>query len=127
MPRLSVLINGISPLADRRACAILIVGNNICDDKSNRVSDGDHPESHAAFCDVNRSLILRLAPRLILSPLIARDFDAFELASRLARIGYVGKYRAVAPNIPDKDMILRDIRANCPSVDFDVIEDLALA
>ena len=112
--------------SDRRACAVLFVdGAN--SDEARAKFDLPNGVEIAAFRDMSRQVILDIAPRLILSALISKEFDAFELSALLGRIGYVGKYRAIAPALPDKAMIVRDIKCISPTIDFDIVEHHVLA
>lgn len=61
------------------------------------------------------------APSLVLSCLVARDFDALDLARRLAEAGYRGRYLALVQSLPDPRLIRREVAAQCPGVNFDVI------
>ena len=44
-----------------------------------------------------------------------------DLAERLAAAGFRGKYRAVAPTVPDPDLVRREITDRFPALDFDLV------
>ena len=67
------------------------------------------------------ALIDRLCPDVVLSPLITREFDAFDIAQTLNDIGFKGLYRILADNVPDVDLIQREIRKAAPLLDLAVV------
>jgi hypothetical protein len=72
------------------------------------------------FEDVDRALLARLQPEVVLSALIARDFDAVELGRLLREEGFTGRYRAVTRSLPNIRAVVAEIRATVPGLDFDV-------
>lgn len=75
----------------------------------------------AAFSDLSRPLIERLKPRLVVSPLLARDFDCLDLAQLLFALGYTGQYRVLSNDLPNPRLVVAEARALCPALDFDVL------
>ena len=73
------------------------------------------------FHDITRARIEILAPRMVVSPLLAHDFDCIDLAKFLASIEYKGSYRAIASTLPNPDMIRCEIAGLCPGLDFDIM------
>lgn len=63
----------------------------------------------------------RHAPDLIMSPLLSGSFDAVDVAEKLNAARFRGMYRVVADNLPDPEIIHRDIRAAAPDLDFDLL------
>ena len=78
----------------------------------------------ASFSDLSQSLLDRLRPKLVLSPLLARDFDCIDLAQMLFTLGFTGQYRVISNDLPDPRIVLAEIRALCPGLDFDVLQTL---
>lgn len=78
----------------------------------------------ASFEDLSRELLARVRPRLVLSPLLARDFDCIDLAQMLFALGYAGQYRVVSSDIPDPRIVTAEIRTLCPGLDFEVLHAL---
>lgn len=76
----------------------------------------------AEFCAVTGELLASLKPDIVVSPLVSRHFDCTDLAVRLHRAGYTGRYRAMAPNIPDPSIVKREIVAMCPGLDFEIVQ-----
>ncbi|MCA8867995.1 MAG: hypothetical protein KDA67_05050 [Rhodobacteraceae bacterium] len=62
------------------------------------------------------------APNLVLTPLVCGPRDAVDFAQKLASLGFCGRYRAVVDSLPNIHLVRQEIRATCPSIDFDVIE-----
>lgn len=75
----------------------------------------------SSFHEVTGETIVTLNPSLILSPVVAPNFDCVDVAMLLTKIGYSGPYRAVTARLPKPDIVRREIRAHCPAIDFDVI------
>ena len=61
------------------------------------------------------------APILVLSPLVTAQFDAIDLAKRLALSGYRGRCLALVDRLPDPKLIRREVAAQSPGINFDVI------
>lgn len=57
----------------------------------------------------------------VFSAAVSTNFDCVDIAQLLYRAGFVGKYRVVAQDMPNPDLILREVLAMCPGLDF-VIE-----
>lgn len=72
------------------------------------------------FADVTAATLARVAPDVVLSALFAADFDALELARRLADLGFRGRYRALAAGLPSPGVIRAEIAAAAAEVDFDL-------
>ncbi len=70
------------------------------------------------FMALPKSAFASLAPRLIVSPLIAESFDALELATKLQEFGYQGRYRVVAKEVPNPELVAREIRFVAPAINF---------
>lgn len=73
------------------------------------------------FHEVTTDLLSGIAPRLVLSPLLARTFDCVDLAQRLGRLRYEGPYRAIDSGLPDPMLIVREVKLLVPGLDFGVL------
>lgn len=62
-----------------------------------------------------------MAPPLILSPLLTPRFDALDVAVILTRCGYRGRYLALVDKLPSASLIRREVAAQSPGINFDVI------
>jgi len=76
----------------------------------------------ARFDDVGAAMLARIAPDLILAPLMAPEFDILDLARRLTRCGYRGALRAMARQIPNPALVRAELAQLCPDLDFDLFE-----
>lgn len=82
-------------------------------------------EDSVAFCTFDQmtdDFLRRVNPSVILSPVLARRFDCIDLATLLYRLSYTEKYRAIASNMPNPEIIEREIRSLCPTLDFAVVQ-----
>jgi hypothetical protein len=61
------------------------------------------------------------APGLVLSPLLTPVFDALDLARLLTQAGYRGRYLALVDRLPSANLIRREVAAQSPALNFDVI------
>ena len=108
--------------AARRDVTILAIGEP---DEWRRAGGILPSENAIAFCtfeQVDEELLRRLRPTLVLSPVLARRFDCIDLATRLHELGFREKYRAIASNMPNPEIIEREIRSLCPKLDFAVFQ-----
>jgi hypothetical protein len=49
---------------------------------------------------------------LIVAPLFGRDFDALEILEHLAAQGYRATLRVIAPHLPNRQIVLRELRSH---------------
>ncbi len=61
------------------------------------------------------------APALVLSPLLTPVFDAIDLARYLSQRGFRGRYLALVERLPSAKLIRREVEAQSPDLNFDVI------
>jgi hypothetical protein len=57
----------------------------------------------------------------VLSPLVGPGFDAVDLAIRLHRSGFQGRYFAFASYLPDAQVVLREVAAVAPGLEIEII------
>jgi hypothetical protein len=69
---------------------------------------------------LNAALLFDIRPEVILSPMIMDQFDAIDLAKKLATLDFKGRYRAVTEAIPNTAIVLKEIRTAVPKLDFDL-------
>lgn len=60
-------------------------------------------------------------PSLVISALFTGRYDAQDIAGLLAEKGFRGRYIAVAQSVAEPHVIVGDIAAVAPSVEFDVV------
>ena len=97
---------------------VLVVGNLHSWQRTGRkipVMTGFH---FVSFDDVTLTTLQDIDPDLILSAVVGDDFDAVELARRLAILGYIGRYRALTSGLPDSRIVQNEVAAAAPQIDF---------
>jgi hypothetical protein len=99
---------------------VLVVGNLESWQKSGRLVPNLPGFHFAAFKDVTSRLLHEVAPDLVLSALMGDDYDVIELARRLAMLDYLGRYRALTAHLPNPALVLNEVRAAAPQIDFDL-------
>lgn len=60
-------------------------------------------------------------PDIILSPLVADDFDAVDVAIKLIELRFKGRYRVITHDMPDAALIRQEVRSFAPQLDFDLL------
>lgn len=75
--------------------------------------------------DLDHVLMARIEPDTVVSSLFGRGFDAIDIAKQLHQLGFTGRYRALTGNLPNPDMIRREVAQVAPGLDFDVLNFLA--
>ncbi len=106
---------------DNHIVAILAVG-----DSEEWLRQGHLPLSansiaYASIEEVTRELMNRLCPTVVISPALSHRFDCIDLAQILHKIGFNGRYRAVSTELPNPEMVRREIGYLCPGLDFAVL------
>ncbi len=100
---------------------ILVVGNLKRWKAEGRLTNRLDDFHFIDFDALNEKTLLDFAPDIILSPLFGDTFDALDIALRLQELGFKGRYRSVADQIPKGDAIRADIAIHAPDIDFDVL------
>lgn len=77
--------------------------------------------THVGFGAVDAALLSRTGAELVVSPVTAPDFDCSDLVRRLCRMGYRGRYRAIAILPYDVGLIEAEMREICPHIDFAIV------
>lgn len=70
----------------------------------------------ADFSDVTHDLVATLAPQVVISSVLGRNFDCVDLAEKLAALGFRGCYRLIGHGIPRPELVVREIRALFPGL-----------
>ncbi len=100
---------------------ILAVGEVDKWKRSGRALPQDSQIVLAEFHDISPELLQTLNPDVVLSPLLCPAFDCLDLAQALTRSGFRGRYRIIAPALPDPAVIISEIEMLCPGLDFSFI------
>jgi len=80
--------------------------------------------SDTVFCnidDLTPAFLKNHQPHIILSPLVTAQFDVIDLAVLLGQLNFDGRFRALTTALPDPDIVLNEVRLECPRLDFDLI------
>lgn len=113
---------GEAPSAEQgRSIMILAVGDLEGWIKRGQRLPLDGNVAFVEFSDVTDELFQTFAPSVVLSPLLAHGFDCIDLAQVLCRLGFKGRYRAMAERLPDPHLIEAEIGAMCPALDFGIL------
>lgn len=80
------------------------------------------PNAQRSFHTLAPQLLADLRPDLVLSPLLAPDFDILDVVDRLARIGFGGRLVAVTGCLPDALAVQNEVRQQCEGFQFDLLE-----
>ncbi len=103
--------------------AILAVGSAAEWREGGNRLQADGRVAFSSLEEVSEESLARLCPTVILSPVLARNFDCIDLAQKLFSLGFTGRYRAVTDQLPDPEMVEREIRHLCPGLDFAILID----
>jgi len=71
---------------------------------------------------IDTSLIARLQPDVVLSPLFSPDHDILDLARALDKAGYTGPLRAYSCPLPNAALVRAEVRQIWGARDFDILE-----
>jgi hypothetical protein len=74
------------------------------------------------FSQLERGLMERCQPEVVLAPLMTARHDIVDVLNRLHEFKYTGSLRAIAPTVPNLTMVLAELRRKARKLDFDVVE-----
>lgn len=74
------------------------------------------------FPTIDRALLERVQPDVVISALISAQFDILDLAAHLKGLGYTGALRAITPPVPNARLIRAEVAQLWPDLDFGLIE-----
>ncbi len=74
-----------------------------------------------SFDEVTEAMMHVFAPPTVYSPAVSSAFDCIELALLLRHLGFSGAYRAVARDLPNPQLIEREVAQMCPQIDFKMV------
>ncbi|SFR04540.1 hypothetical protein [Poseidonocella sedimentorum] len=100
----------------------IYVGTLPCLRKSGLAAKLRVPLERVGFEDLTPELVTLNCPAVIFAPLFCSEFDAIELAQRLAELGFTGLFRPVCQPLPKPEMVEREIRAMAPGLDVKLYE-----
>lgn len=80
------------------------------------------PDLH--FCEydeLGQQVLDDIRPAVVVSLLLGPEFDAVDVARRLHELGYNGSYRALTSGLPNGDIVKREVAAEAPGLDFQLL------
>lgn len=101
--------------------AILVVGEVSSWRTSGRHLPADSQMVFSEFYEVTKEMLEVFNPDIVLSPLLCPAFDCLDLAVLLEQIQFRGRYRVMAPTLPNPKLILAEIQSLCPNLDLSFI------
>jgi hypothetical protein len=99
---------------------ILVIGNLRSWEREGRPVPNLDGFRFASFSDLGQEHLSDPKPEVVLSALMGEDFDAIDVARKLAELGYSGRYRALSNAIPGAETIREEVREVAPDLDFDL-------
>lgn len=73
-----------------------------------------NPPFAIPFDEITAALLDRARPSAIGFALFATRFDAFQVLDRLSRLGFRGRVLALAPPLPRRKLVERELRGQAP-------------
>ena len=106
---------------DSLSARILVIGNLGRWTSEGRITSALRDFDFLELDAVSTERLAEFAPDIILSPLVADDFDVIDVVDKLTACGFQGRYRVIAEDLPDQDLIRREVRGHAPTLDFDLL------
>ena len=75
-----------------------------------------------AFSALEQKLVASVSPTKVVVPLMARGFDATEAIEALGLCGYQGAVWVLAPKLPNRRMVERELKSIAAGIQVEVIE-----
>lgn len=74
------------------------------------------------FSALEQKLVSSIAPSKVVMPLMSRGFDAAEAIEVLGACGYQGSVWVLAPKLPNRRMVERELKSMVQGIQVEVIE-----
>lgn len=103
------------------ASTTLVVGDLLRWTAEGRMYDTLQEFKFVSICELDALTMNELDPDIILSPLVADEFDAIDVALKLIALEFDGKYRAISNTLPDADLIRKEVQSLSSTLDFDLL------
>lgn len=71
---------------------------------------------------LSKSMLSRIAPDIVVAPLIAHDWDIIDLATRLVELGYHKTLLVASKPLPRAHLVMSEVKSICPEIDLQLIE-----
>ena len=85
-------------------------------------SDPDGNALRVPFEGLDRALLDRVRPSLVVCPLFTPRFDAIQVMERLDTLGWRGRLCALSRPLPDPAMVCAEVQAAAPEIAFDLVQ-----
>lgn len=121
LPRKKFLENLRGRVLGKDRAVTLVVGEIVRWANEGRKVPSVQDLDYIDFEDLTAEKIEAIQPDVILSPLVTDTFDAYQIARYLVSLNFTGRYRAIAPHLPNLSMITLEINAVAPELDFAIV------
>ena len=74
------------------------------------------------FSALEQKLVSSVSPTKVVVPLMARGFDAADVVEQLASCGFQGAVWVLAPKLPNRRMVERELKSLATGIQIEVIE-----
>ena len=74
------------------------------------------------FSALEQKLVSSVSPTKVVVPLMARGFDAADVVEQLASCGFQGAVWVLAPKLPNRRMVERELKSLATGIHIEVIE-----
>jgi len=108
---------------------VLFIGSSSAVQQAKENCEADTPTELAMvarFSELSAQSIRALNPDLVVSNLIARDFDMLDVARMLFVAGFQGRYAVHCGDISNLSPIYDDLERECPGLDVKLITNAEL-
>ena len=75
-----------------------------------------------SFAALEQKLVASVSPSKVVIPLMTRGFDATEAIEQLGLCGYQGSVWVLAPKLPNRRMVERELKSIISGIQVEVIE-----
>lgn len=75
-----------------------------------------------SFAALEQKLVSSVSPSKVVVPLMTRGFDAADVIEQLGTCGYQGDVWVLAPKLPNRRMVERELKAMVKGIQVEVIE-----
>lgn len=114
-----------SPSSPTRVLVLAVGDTRKWDQAGNLLPTGTQI-AFAAIEDITEDFLTIIEPETIISPVLARSFDCADLAEQLHALRFRGRYRAISDDLPNPDLIRREICQLCPGLDFEIVSSASM-
>lgn len=100
---------------------VLVVGNTDQFEAAEPKLPNCHDTLFCVISDLTPAFLELHKPNVVLSPLVTSQHDILELAIVLDKLNFEGQFRVLVAPLPNPEVIVSEVRFECPALDFDLI------